>query len=77
MSFEFFDIIQTLGSIASIVLIPIWKSINELRKGQERTNVILARDYVAKNECKHNHKILHGDITRIHERIDELSGNKR
>lgn len=76
MTLEIFDVIQTLGSIASIVLIPIWKSINELRKGQERTNVILARDYVAKNECKHHHDKLHGDINRIHERIDEISGKK-
>lgn len=73
MTFEIPEIIQTLGSIASIVLIPIWRSINELRKGQERTNVILARDYVAKNECKHSHKMLHEDINRIHERIDEIS----
>jgi len=73
MTVEIVDIIQTMGSLASIVLIPIWKSMNELRKGQERTNVILARDYVAKNECKHKHDLLHSDIGRIHERIDELT----
>ena len=72
MTIEIPEVIQTLGSIASIVLIPIWKSINELRKGQERTNVILARDYVAKKECKHNHELLHTDINRMQERIDEL-----
>ncbi|PLX65996.1 MAG: hypothetical protein C0602_12750 [Denitrovibrio sp.] len=76
MTYEIFDVIQTVGSTASIVLIPIWKSINELRKGQERTNVILARDYVAKNECKDKHKLLHSDINRIQERIDDLSGKK-
>jgi len=69
---EITDIIQTLGSMASVVLIPIWKTINELRKGQERTNVILARDYVAKNECKHRHETLHSDLNRVHKRIDEI-----
>lgn len=73
MTIEISDIIQTLGSLTSIILIPIWKTINELRKGQERTNVILARDYVAKNECKHRHELLHGDLNRIHERIDEVN----
>jgi len=73
MNIELVDIIQTIGSLASVVLIPIWKSMNDLRKGQERTNVILARDYVAKSECKHKHDLLYSDINRIHERIDELS----
>lgn len=73
MTIEITDIIQTLGSLTTVILIPIWKSINELRKGQERTNVILARDYVAKNECKHKHDQIHSDMYRIHERIDELS----
>lgn len=73
MTIEISDVIQTIGSLASIILLPIWKTISELRKGQERTNVILARDYVAKNECRHNHELLHGDISRIHERIDEIS----
>ena len=65
-------IIQTLGSLSGFVLIPIWRSINELRKGQEKTNVILARDYVSKSECRHNHETLHKDINRIHERMDDV-----
>jgi len=75
MGFDIADVIQTLGSITSIVLIPIWRSIIELRKGQERTNVILARDYVAKNECKHKHEQIHSDMNRVHERIDKISKN--
>jgi len=69
---SFSDIIQNLGSLSAMVLLPLWRSIGELRKGQERTNVILARDYVAKNECKHKHQLLHSDISRIHERVDEI-----
>lgn len=55
-----------------MVLLPIWRTIGELRRGQERTNVILARDYVAKNECKHRHELIHADITRVHDRMDEI-----
>lgn len=73
MTIEIGDILRTFGSLTGLILIPIWRSINELRKGQERTNVILARDYVAKNECKHKHELLHGDISRIHERIDDIN----
>ncbi|TCK58187.1 hypothetical protein [Seleniivibrio woodruffii] len=69
---SFSDIIQNLGSLSAMVLLPLWRSIGELRKGQERTNIILARDYVAKNECKHKHQLLHSDISRIHERVDEI-----
>ena len=73
---EMMDIVQTVGSLASIVLIPIWKSMNDLRKGQAETNVILARDYVQKSECQNMHNNFHGDIARIHERIDDLQGGK-
>ncbi|ADD69008.1 hypothetical protein Dacet_2246 [Denitrovibrio acetiphilus DSM 12809] len=71
MSIEISDIIQTVGSVASLVLIPIWRSINCLRDSQNKTNVILARDYVTKKECQHKHNLLHTDIVRIHGRIDE------
>ncbi len=72
MTLEFSDIIQTLGSLSGLILIPIWKSINELRKGQEKTNVILARDYVTKAECRHTHETVRKDMERVHERVDEM-----
>ncbi len=72
MTMDISDIIQNLGGLSAMVLLPIWRTISELRRGQERTNVILARDYVAKNECKHRHELLHSDITRVHDRMDEI-----
>lgn len=66
------DIIQIAGSLWGLILIPIWRSINELRKGQEKTNVILARDYVAKSECRHSHENLRSEMNRVHERLDEI-----
>lgn len=67
------DIIQTLGSLASLILIPIWRSINSLRESQNKTNIILARDYVSKKECHERHSQLHSDMIRIHARIDETT----
>ncbi|MGE4268450.1 MAG: hypothetical protein AB7F25_13535 [Deferribacterales bacterium] len=72
MIMDISDIIQNLGGLSAMVLLPIWRTINELRRGQEKTNVILARDYVAKNECKHRHELLHADIARVHDRVDEI-----
>jgi hypothetical protein len=72
MTGELLDIVQTLGSLVSVVLIPIWKSLDGLRKGQEKTNVILARDYVTKTECYARHQVIHEDMTRAHERMDEM-----
>jgi len=76
MTIEISDIIQTLGSIASLVLIPIWRSINALSKSQTETNIILARDYTTKKECQQKHNQVHSDITRIHARIDEIRDGK-
>ncbi|MGD9808894.1 MAG: hypothetical protein AB7E76_10785 [Deferribacterales bacterium] len=76
MTIEISDIIQTLGSIASLVLIPIWRSINALRESQNKTNIILARDYVSKKECRERHGQLHSDMIRIHARIDETTDKK-
>lgn len=72
MTMDISDIIQNLGGLSAMVLLPIWRTIGELRRGQERTNVILARDYVAKNECKHRHELIHADITRVYDRMDEM-----
>jgi len=74
MTIDVMDVVQTMGSLVSIVLIPIWKTMSDLRKGQAETNVILARDYVQKSECQNMHNKVHDDITRIHERIDDLQG---
>jgi len=76
MTIEVSDIIQTIGSIASLVLIPIWRSINALRDNQTKTNIILARDYMSKKECQQRHSQLHTDIVRLHARIDESTDHK-
>lgn len=76
MSIEISDILQILGSLASLILIPIWRSINSLKDSQNKTNIILARDYVTKKECRNMHSQTHADIIRLHGRIDETSSKK-
>jgi hypothetical protein len=62
VNIEFIDIIQT---VISLVLIPIWKSIYDLK-------VLIANDYVTKNDCRAQNVKNEKDLRRIHERIDEV-----
>jgi hypothetical protein len=66
MSIEFMDVIQTVGSLVSLVLIPVWKSISDLK-------VIMAKDYMTKADCQVRHMHIDESIVRIHERIDGVN----
>jgi hypothetical protein len=76
MALEIMPFVQTAGSIASLVLIPIWKSLSALRREQEKTNIKLAEQYVDKNTCKDHRDKIDRSLARAHARIDEQSGGK-
>lgn len=78
MAVEFMDIVRDIGSIATLVLIPIWKGISGVKEELTKTNLKLAENYTTKSdcdkkhqECKQMHKECVDDIKRIHDRIDE------
>ena len=78
MAIEFMDVVRDIGSIATLVLIPIWKGISGVKEELTKTNLKLAENYMTKLdcdkkhlECKQMHKDCIDDIKRINDRIDE------
>ena len=78
MAIEFMDVVRDIGSIATLVLIPIWKGISGVKEELTKTNLKLAENYMTKSdcykkhlECKQRHKDCIDDMKRIHDRIDE------
>lgn len=72
------DVVRDIGSVATLVLIPIWKGISGVKEELTKTNLKLAENYMTKSDCdkKHSeykqmHKDCVDDIKRIHDRIDE------
>ncbi|MGE4420576.1 MAG: hypothetical protein AB7D38_12215 [Sulfurimonas sp.] len=73
MAIEFMDVMRDIGSIATLVLIPIWKGISGVKDELTKTNLTLAKDYMTKADCDKKHADCNNAITRIHDRIDERS----
>ena len=78
MAVEFMDVVRDIGSVATLVLIPIWKGISGVKEELTKTNLKLAENYMTKSDCdkkhadyKQMHKECVDDIKRIHDRIDE------
>lgn len=78
MAVEFMDVVRDIGSVATLVLIPIWKGISGVKEELTKTNLKLAENYMTKSDCdkKHadciqRHKDCTDDIKRIYDRIDE------
>ena len=71
MAIEFMDVVRDIGSIATLVLIPIWNGISGVKEELTKTNLKLAENYMTKLDCDKKHKDCIDDIKRIHDRIDE------
>lgn len=78
MAIDLMDVVRDIGSVATLVLIPIWKGISGVKEELTKTNLKLAENYMTKadcykkhDECKQMHKEHADDIKRIHDRIDE------
>ena len=78
MAIDLMDVVRDIGSVATLVLIPIWKGISGVKEELTKTNLKLAENYMTKSdcyekhsECKQMHKDCVDDIKRIHDRIDE------
>ena len=83
MAVEFMDVVRDIGSVATLVLIPIWKGISGVKEELTKTNLKLAENYMTKSDCdkKHadciqRHKDCTDDIKRLHDRIDESKWGK-
>lgn len=76
MAIEASEILQFISVGANLILLPIWKELKELRRGQEQTNITLAKEYMAKADCNQKHADINSDIKRIHDRIDEKNWGK-
>jgi hypothetical protein len=73
---ELLSIVQTIGSLASLILIPVWNELKSLRKDIADTQVSIARDYPTKEDCQRRHADINADIKRVHDRIDENKWSK-
>ena len=71
VAIEFMDVVSDIGSIATLVLIPIWKGISGVKEELTKTNLTLAKEYMTKADCDKRHADCNNDIKRIHDRIDE------
>lgn len=78
MAIDLMDVVRDIGSVATLVLIPIWKGISGVKEELTKTNLKLAENYMTKSDCdkkhedcKQMHKDCVDDIKRIHDRIDE------
>lgn len=71
MAGEILSVAQTIGSLASLILIPVWSELKSLRKDIADTQVSVARDYPTKEDCQRRHAEINADIKRVHDRIDE------
>ena len=76
MATELLSIVQTIGSLASLILIPVWNELKSLRKDIADTQVSIARDYPTKEDCQRRHADINADIKRVHDRIDENKWSK-
>lgn len=76
MATELLSIVQTIGSLASLILIPVWNELKSLRKDIADTQVSIARDYPTKEDCQRRHADINADIKRMHDRIDENKWSK-
>ena len=83
MAIEFMDGLKDLASMASFVLLPIWKAISGVKEELTQTNLTLAKDYMTKTECdkKHegcsrHHESTEAEFRRVYDKIDKIGGAK-
>ena len=71
MAIDLMDVVRDMGSVATLVLIPIWKGISAVKDELTKTNLTLAKEYMTKADCDKKHADCNNDIKRIHDRIDD------